>query len=77
MGWYYWPNGNRFYGKWANKWRNGKGTLYLKDSSYFEGTWLNDSLTGVVVLKSKEGKVIDKSIYKMNRKIGTIKVKSP
>ncbi len=73
-GTYTWENGQVFEGTWLNNKRNGKGRLSMpgKDNGWLEGIWRNDTLSGVVILKSKDGKVIEKAIYKNNVKVGIL-----
>ena len=58
-----------YWGEWKDNLRNGKGTLYFPNGQQLEGVWTNDVLNGEVILRSKEGDVIQKSIYKNNIKI--------
>lgn len=68
-----WEDGKKFVGLWKNHLRNGPGVLYLSSGHYLEGNWRNDKLEGVVMYKTKAGALIEKSIYKNDKKISVLK----
>ncbi|WP_321288193.1 hypothetical protein [uncultured Sunxiuqinia sp.] len=70
-----WDNGQRFVGEFKNNMRNGEGILFYPNGNQLEGTWVNDTLDGATTLKSKDGKIIEQSIFENNQKIRNINQK--
>jgi hypothetical protein len=66
-----WGNGQKYSGGWYNNRKHGEGIMRIPgpDSNSITGNWVNDTLSGLVILKSKDGKVLEKSIYENNIKI--------
>jgi len=71
---FFWADGRWFAGRWKNNLRNGKGTLYFKNGDYLKGVWINDSINGEAFYYSKEGVILERPIYRMNKKIGIVKM---
>lgn len=72
-GTYTWENGNKYEGEWKNGRREGKGSLFLKNENVLSGTWVNDMMNGKFILRSKDGKIIEKAIYKNNRRTSILR----
>ena len=47
---------------------NGKGVLYFPDGRQLEGSWTNDKLNGKVIIRSKEGHILEMATYENNEK---------
>ena len=56
-----------------NNVREGEGTLVLANGNIIKGTWSNDLLNGPIEITSKDGKLLERSIYKDNRRIKVLK----
>ncbi len=69
---YTFENGNKFEGEWANSLRNGVGIVTMANGTTVSGVWSNDKMDGKFEIRSKEGKLIEKVLYKDNRRIKTL-----
>ena len=69
MGTYVWENQQKYEGEWKNDLRNGKGILYYPEGQRLEAVWKDDMLNGPATLISKDGIVIETSIYLNNNKV--------
>ncbi|MDG1715128.1 hypothetical protein [Lacinutrix sp.] len=72
LGTYVWEDGQKYTGHWKNDVRHGKGAVYFKNREIISGVWINGKLEGEVIKKTKDGKILEKSIYKNNEKVKVI-----
>lgn len=72
VGTYVWEDGQKYIGEWKNDVRHGKGTVFFANGESLSGVWENGKLNGEVVKKGKNDEILEKSIYKDNKKVEVI-----
>lgn len=72
VGTYVWEDGQKYIGEWRNDVRHGKGTVFFANGESLSGVWENGKLNGEVIKKGKNNEILEKSIYKDNKKVEVI-----
>ncbi|MCH2194357.1 glycosyltransferase family 39 protein [Kordia sp.] len=72
LGTYVWEDGQKYIGQWKNDVRHGEGAVFFNNGESLKGIWENGKLNGEVVKKDRNGTIIEKSIYRNNKKIEEI-----